>query len=82
MADIKSYERKKRRALIELAFISIVFLGLWFYIVGNQSSLEPLIPIIMLWAYFLVKYEQLSTKIDIFKEMQDKKEETKAQKDN
>lgn len=77
MPDIENYKRKKRRAFITLLVFSVFFLGILAYIGEDGVLLMVCVSLMLLWTNFFVRYEKLSTKIDIFEELQNKNDPKK-----
>jgi len=79
MANIKEYERKKRKAFIWHVGLSIFWLGSFLLLPrssGKDSSTSVLIScsvVSLLWICSYVEYRNASTKLEIFKELEDKK---------
>lgn len=73
MPDIENYTRKKRKALFTLLVFSAFFFGILMYMGEEGILLMICMALMMSWTNFLVRYEKLSTEIDIFKELESKK---------
>lgn len=73
MPDIENYNRKKRKALVTLLVFSAFFFGILMYMGEEGILLMICMALMMSWTNFLVRYEKLSTEIDIFKELESKK---------
>jgi phosphatidylglycerophosphate synthase len=77
MHNIEDYKRKKWNAFITLIVFSVIFLGILLYIGKDGTLLLIFFPLMIIWTNFFVSYEKLSTKIDIFKELQNKNAQNK-----
>ncbi len=76
MRDINNYKRKKRIALIVLVVFSVFFLGLLIDIAIHMGTIGVLLLVhasmMFLWVSLVVRYEILSAKMEILKELKHK----------
>ena len=77
MHNIEDYKRKKRNAFVTLLIFTAFILGILLYIGEDGALLLIFFCLMMIWTNFFVIYEKLSTKIDIFKEIQNKNAQNK-----
>jgi hypothetical protein len=69
MADIEKYEKKKRN----LQIASVLYLIIWFIFIIREDSIDKSsIFMTMVTVYFFVEYRVASTKLKIFKELEEK----------